>query len=80
MSLLAVSVFLAMETLQFYMLFISICKSLLDSIKFNLLMTTGKSGIFQTPFGVIESTHTKRDRLSLAGNYQARRDAYSDGK
>lgn len=29
------------------------------------VMTTGPSGVFKTPFGVIEFTHTKRDPMSL---------------
>jgi hypothetical protein len=30
------------------------------------VMTTGRSGTFKTPFGVIEFTHTKRDPASIA--------------
>ena len=29
------------------------------------VMTTGRSGVFNTPYGVIEFTHTKRNPLSI---------------
>lgn len=39
-----------------------ISQQMLDRIT---VMTTGRSGTFKTPFGVIEFTHTKRDPLML---------------
>ena len=39
-----------------------ISQQMLDRIT---VMTTGRSGVFKTPFGVIEFTHTKRDHLSI---------------
>ena len=39
-----------------------ISQQMLDRIT---VMTTGRSGVFETPFGVIEFTHTKRDHLSI---------------
>tara|TARA_B100000700_G_scaffold173420_1_gene191602 strand:- start:1226 stop:1792 length:567 start_codon:yes stop_codon:yes gene_type:complete len=32
------------------------------------IMTTGRSGEYKTPFGTIEFTHTKRDRLDILEN------------
>ncbi|MCG9721916.1 hypothetical protein L1D47_11355 [Shewanella sp. Isolate7] len=32
------------------------------------IMTTGRKGIFKTPYGVIEFTHTKRDPLDIIDN------------
>ena len=40
-----------------------ISQQMLDRIT---VMTTGRSGTFKTPFGVIEFTHTKRDPASIA--------------
>ena len=42
-----------------------ISQQMLDRIT---VMTTGRSGVFKTPFGVIEFTHTKRDHLSILKN------------
>lgn len=39
-----------------------ISQQMLDRIT---VMTTGRSGTFKTPFGVIEFTHTKRDPVSI---------------
>lgn len=39
-----------------------ISQQMLDRIT---VMTTGRSGIFNTPFGVVEFTHTKRDPLVI---------------
>lgn len=39
-----------------------ISQQMLDRIT---VMTTGRSGTFKTPFGVVEFTHTKRDPLSI---------------
>ncbi len=32
------------------------------------IMTTGRRGIFKTPYGVIEFTHTKRDDIDILNN------------
>jgi len=42
-----------------------ISQQMLDRIT---VMTTGRSGTFKTPFGTIEFTHTKRDKLTLLKN------------
>lgn len=42
-----------------------ISQQMLDRIT---VMTTGRSGEFKTPFGVIEFTHTKRNWLSIIKN------------
>ncbi len=39
-----------------------ISQQMLDRIT---VMTTGRSGVFNTPYGVIEFTHTKRDGMSI---------------
>ena len=39
-----------------------ISQQMLDRIT---VMTTGRSGVFKTPFGVVEFTHTKRDFLTI---------------
>ncbi len=39
-----------------------ISQQMLDRIT---VMTTGRSGIFNTPFGVVEFTHTKREPLAI---------------
>lgn len=39
-----------------------ISQQMLDRIT---VMTTGRSGVFNTPFGVVEFTHTKRDPVDI---------------